>query len=112
MSEVRKVSGYRKRGLLSMVVLTVLGMLCFSFIWIGGSDGGSRILLRIGIAGLVTCVVLVIVIQDWQNRHFRCPKCGQVIPIRYVDVQQHSHTRVQFMCKRCDIIWDTGVHAA
>lgn len=109
MPQHRQCEEYAERRLLLAVPSMILGFVSFALIGIGGSHGRSRLLVEIGIAGLITCVVFVVVMIAWQNRHFRCPQCGNIIPVHYVSYDHGRRSTVEFICQRCDIVWHTGV---
>jgi len=108
---MQKVPGYVTRTFLINGVCAVIGLSFFSLIWFAGEHGGG-VKLWVGIGGFVGSVILTMVIQAVRARRFHCPNCGQKIPVRYRDSGPNwgrGRYRVQFLCTRCDIIWDTGL---
>ncbi len=111
MPETRKIPGYLARTFLINGVFALIGFSCFGLIWFAGEHGGG-VKLWIGIGGFVGSAVLMMIIQTLRARRFRCPNCAQIIPVRYLDRGQSydkGRYRVQFVCSRCDIVWDTGL---
>jgi predicted RNA-binding Zn-ribbon protein involved in translation (DUF1610 family) len=111
MPKMQKIPGYAARTFLINGVFAVIGLSFFGLIWFAGNHGGG-VKLWIGIAGFVGSAIAMMIIQAVRARSFHCPNCGQHIPVRYRDSGPNwdkGRYRVQFVCPRCDIIWDTGL---
>ena len=100
MPETHKIPGYASRYMLRQLALTAIGFAFFYLIWTGAKAGGVK--LWVGIGGFAGCAIAQFAWQEWQVRHFHCPKCGERLPVR-------RKPYISFVCKRCDIIWNTGL---
>jgi hypothetical protein len=64
----------------------------------GRSDwfiGACAVGFVVGLAGLVR--------QQRQSSRYHCPQCGTLLPYS----PHGKEKRIQYLCARCDIIWDT-----
>ncbi len=108
---MQKIQGYIARTFFINGVFVIIGFSFFGLMWFAGEHGGG-LKLWIGIGGFVGSALAMFIIQAVRARSFHCPKCGQHIPVRYRDsgpTWGRGRYRVQFLCSRCDIIWDTGL---
>lgn len=112
MPQMQRIPGYVARTFLINGVFAVIGMSSFGLMFYACIHNDFGVKFKLGIGGFIGSVFAMLIIQAVRARRFRCPKCGQHIPVRYRDsgsTWNKGRYRVQFLCPHCDIIWDTGL---
>ena len=56
---------------------------------------------------LISAVATLIAIEQYGYRTFRCPNCNEILP--KADIWDGDEEITCFVCRDCDIEWDTGL---
>jgi len=108
MPQIRKVEGFGGRYMLVNLAYVIPEGFCFWVLWRSSSADTFGVAFVLGLVGFIACVATGIYLDVRRLRRFRCPVCHTQLPWH----QRKPGERLQYLCERCDTIWDTGLTEA
>lgn len=107
MPERRECPRFAFKYILANVPFTLLAFGAFWFMWRDWSVQGPRFSIAATVFG--GCIAVLILMDWYRFRHFRCPNCGTTLPKPDFRELQPDDS-IAFLCESCDIEWHPGVY--